>query len=666
LAGIRAYFHNVAGFPPPTLWLWGAKPSILASLGAWTFFLARCISPLQHIKNYARVRFERSRARQSPRGRTGAIEIEQERPNFEARDTEIYFLTVLAIALVSYWIHLILAGSAWPGPLPQPGPMVAVIVSALRGAIQIWAAITAIEVFFWISYYLLWRNFAEPAYTLYHPVEYFVLFPFILLIQCLDIAILRDVGVMTVIVDLVGGATDHSAGIGILGQYYFVIIVTNLLSMFPATRFKTPIVINIIGAGEVVAERIVPAFLRDGGRIGAEHLLVHSLDEDDGFAPKLAAAGVALDLHKEAPELAESKIIKRVLASGAPAIIASPSDSHFRYITAFNNGGIRFAVEKPISTLPQEIKVFLDRSDIFRNNMFALSYYGLEKGLPLTYLLGNNHHYEHFLGLKADAPVADRTPTLHFDAPELLHRLGRLRSVRIDLVEGPDRSPRAGRRVWTEERGAQGLAFETMIHPLIMLHKLLVQQGLAIEAFVPEVVEGISGDAATPGTTTFLRYDAAIERAPAEPIAITLTCGKYADPESQARGGSADYANGRMTFDFDAKTCTVALSEGGGGTIFVRKEYADNYVVQTELMARFFATGWTDIRYDDLDDQLRVLGWLTNADLRVSRDFTYGEHIGYAALAEALAAAPPPPHPVSRDRLIGAVRRLMHRLGMRG
>lgn len=630
LSRLRAYFEDVAGIPPPTVWLWGYKASVLAGVAAFVFFVARCLSPLQHLKRLHRLRAKTR----------GPDDRGQKRRNIEARDTENYFLSALAVSVLIYLSPHLSPG--WLALVRQLGGSEALLMTAatvLHVAACVVAGILTVEAFLWISYYLLWRNFAEPVYTLYHPAEYFVLFPVVLLVQSISLAFLCGGHFLKSFVAMVGVDVTSSPLFGVLGQYYFVVIIANLLSMFPSTRFKSAMVVNIIGAGDVVAHRMVPAFLRDQGRLSPRHLLVHTLAPCDSLCDLLVAKGVTVNVFaKDHSETAEDKIIKRVIATGAPVIVASPSDDHFKYVTEFNSAGIRVAVEKPISTLPQEIGVFLDRPELFRTNLFALSYYGLEKALPLTFLLGANHHYVPFLDLDGDI-VIDGERSLHFEAAALMALLGPLRSVRIDLIEGMNRSPTAGRRVWTERHGAQGLAFETMIHPLILLQKLLAQQGLGLSAFAPEVTEGSSLKATTAGTVTFLRYDGLVAGRD-HAIPVTLTCGKYADKENEKRGGEAFYAGGRIAFNFNQKVCTVTLNDARQTRIFVKPAFQGKYVVQTELMSKFFEFGWKDVRFDDFEHQMIALRWLLETKLHRQHFFVYGEAAGYGPLAAAGSARP--------------------------
>lgn len=626
------YFRKTGGPPPRTAWLWGATPSILAWTIAHLFFLLRCVSPLQHLKQFARWRAQKEATRKT---RKGAVEINQQRPNFEARHTELYFLIYLAVVAAIFFVP------TWPMPaLLHEAGFVPLSPSAARWILVVakWlAVISLVETLVWISYYLVWRNFAEPGYSLYHPAEYFALLPVILVLQCIDIAILSGEGIGTVILTM-GNARDGSGAVSLLGQYYIVVIIANLLSMFPATRFKAPTAINIIGAGDVVANRMAPALLDGVGRLTPAHIQVFTVNGPDDLSRAIETSGIEVIYPNSGLPLdrAEASLIDRIVASGAPTIVASPSESHFRYILELNATGRRFAVEKPISVLRQEIDVFLKTPDIFKDRMFALSYYGLEKALPLTYFLSANYHYQDFLEISGPALQDQASPLLHIEAPRLLRRLGALKDLRVDLIEGLERSPTAGRRAWTERDGPEGLAFETMIHPLIIAHKLLACAGSSIDHFAPIIKAGQSSDSVTESAVTYLGFTGTVNSGSEQRIAVQLHCAKYADKRTTRRNGMATFEHGSVSFDFDKKTCAVSLSSKHGAVIAVKEKYRNNYAIQMELVARFFTSGWTDIRYDDFVDQMAVLAWLLKTDLNVPQTVKYGRDVGFSALKAEL------------------------------
>lgn len=594
---IGSYLDKVAGKPPTSVWLWDRRASSLTLFFTRLFIAARWLSPLQHIKAIYRIRIQRKIDASS----NEAMRIRNKsRQNFEASYTEYYFLAALCLLLAFQAINHFIVGSA-----------------VSHWSIQLVSLLLFAESFFWLSYYLLWRNFSEPGYTLYHPAEYFVLFPIVILVNIASYSSGFNVDPVKALAMFAGTGKDKAALVSVLNSYYFVIILANLLSMFPRTTFKQPVVINIVGAGDVVRNKIIPALLKDGTRLTAQHIAVHTLK---GAGPELEGGDVMGCKVLVAEN--EAEIVKKIGESGTPAIIATPSEHHFTYISALKRAGLRFAVEKPLSILPAEIDAVLSELESFSPWMFALSYYGLEKALPLSYLLAPNYHFETFLEISGDSITGSDRATLRFDGSAYAERLGRLKSVRIDLLEGAERSPRSGHRAWTETTGTRGLAFETMIHPLVLLSKFLRQQGLAIGDFRPDTITGTSALALNPQSATFLLYTGQIPHGGGE-IAIELACGKYIPEEDLKRSGAADFENGTLSFDFDQQTCTIALRTGETARIGVRARFMGKYDVQTNLARKFFQEGFYDVRYDDLPDQVEALRWLRHHRAEVIARFSY-------------------------------------------
>ncbi len=221
------YLCEVAHFPPSTVWQWGKQPSFLAWLVACAFFVARCLSPLQHVKQFHRTRKESLD--------TKLPENQESRSDFPALYTEIYYIAAFACILI---IYLLFKVPGYPFAI-YLAPGLQSALPAMNCLFKGIALILAIETIVWICYYLLWRSFAEPVYTLYHPAEYFVLFPVVLLVQTMSLTVLLDSTPSKVFLALVDVSEDPEWLVA-LGKFYFVVIIANLLSMFPQTRFKDP------------------------------------------------------------------------------------------------------------------------------------------------------------------------------------------------------------------------------------------------------------------------------------------------------------------------------------------------------------------------------------------------------------------------------------------
>lgn len=558
-SGIVAVVDKVAMTPPRASWLWHGRGSLLAFLLFWSVTLLRCLSPLQWVKWLYR-RWQSGR---------------ELRPDFHARDTERYFLVVLALVVLAWAL------------LPSPGGMPG---SGLLHALPWVVWVLVAETVLWLAYYLLFRNFMELGYTLYHPAEYFIVVPLVFAIQLFGLSYIGDVAPKVVFSRIFGGG-DVAAHwpYTALGMLYLTIIIANLQRMSPETRFKPASNFTVVGAGDVVRHRLLPALL-DAGQLRPAQITVLSTRIDEESAR-------LLDKERIRHRVCDAEEIRRrIRAEGTPVFVATPSDAHFEYITALAASGLRFAMEKPLVVKPQELRALGENRHRLMENGFALSYYSLEKALPLTYLFTLNPYH---------APFLDYDRALDEAIARTLPRLGRLASVDIQLLESPERSPTAVVRPWTEDPLLGGLKFETFIHPALLLR---IVAGRAMPQERPRIRAGVSPAAQRQDSPTFL--EARGERGSAR---YRLVAAKYVDPNKARRMARLVFEHGTVHADFDARTCTVAFSGGGspeGFSIGIARRYAANYAVQAGLALRFFSDGWTDIRYDEFETQLETLAWL--------------------------------------------------------
>jgi predicted dehydrogenase len=370
--------------------------------------------------------------------------------------------------------------------------------------------------------------------------------------------------------------------------------------------------VSVVGAGDVVAHRLVPALLRSSLGVSPDRIDVYTLDNGDSLLSDLSAQGVAT--HVIRGDTPRTALVEALLDAGRPTFVSTPPDTHYPYYRALAAHSIRCAVEKPLSTVAEEIADYGAEIRAGAPNLFALSYYAIEKALPLTYLLFPVGDLDPFLEwVEADART---TPAAVERAADEMAKLGRLRALRIDLLEGADRSPRGAQRRWTEV-GA-GLAYETLIHPLILARNLLVAAGATLAGFAPRVTVGSSSIARIEGTVTYARLDGAHHD-----VAITLTCGKYLHPMVQGRRGIATYTSGQIELDFDAMEARLTTASGRGPALRVRPQFRGKYAIQTELALAFFRDGWRARPHDQREAQMDALHWLLHNALPARPSFTY-------------------------------------------
>jgi predicted dehydrogenase len=593
---VLKFFDGIGTLPHRSSWQWGKRPSVLVFLIGHFFFILRCISPLQYLKSLHRNYRVRHR---------GLPAITEARRDFHALYTESYFATIFLILIFGYLYSSGYLESAvgllfvnFHLPIISVNPWIKTISYLL-----LWAFV--VESFTWIAYYLLWRNFSEVRFTLYHPAEYFVIFPLAIVNQVLALALLLGESPFEIMYKMVVG---NNLSFRILGLFYFTVALANLRSMLPSTKFKSQMTFNIIGAGDVAANRIVPALL---SKMPPQKVQIYTICETDSKLNELKRLDVNVTVCTD-----QDAIIKSIAQRGGFVIIATPSHAHLSYMCKLHAMGFRYAVEKPVSSVAQEISLLRENISVFQSNLFALSYYGLEKALPVSYLLQGNPHFVRFLEFPDDAKKLSSVE----DVLYLFNSLGNLRELRIDLIEDQERS---GNRRWTE-RG-NGIAYETFIHPLILARKFLGSVGLKLEDLNCTWTTGSSHDAEIKHSITYLGLHGVAPLGDAQ-VKVELRAVKYACADVIRRKGVALYQHGRIEFDFDAMNAEITGPEDCRVKIGVKETLKKRYHVQRELMFEFFANGWKDVRYDDFEDQLDVLTWLEKNLPSTHRkyDFQYG------------------------------------------
>src|SRR5207244_1763479 len=113
---------------------------------------------------------------------------------------------------------------------------------------------------------------------------------------------------------------------------------------YPPLRSRGAESIGIVGAGEVVRERLVPALLSAGYRRGDIAVLTNDA------ADVLAMRSTVGDTHRVKVRCAtEAAIGEWLRRQRVPTLIATPPDSHLRYARLLAGAALPFAVEKPIT-----------------------------------------------------------------------------------------------------------------------------------------------------------------------------------------------------------------------------------------------------------------------------------------------------------------------------
>lgn len=562
--------------------MWGGAPSVITGFILYSYVLLRLLSPLQWVKvAYRRRRREPSHADMPP----AALSLQNEpapppqghrarstsnvRPDVPPIVTELYFLTVLAVLITLY--------SAAPSVRELRGH-----TPLLSSPLEVLSSLFALESFSWITYYLLIRQISERRFTIYSPAEYLFTLPFVVAVQCFAIAIAISASPRTILLDLMGKGGLHGwfgTISPVLSFVYLSVALVTLLSSYPRVEIRLPETIAVIGSGDVVRNRVLPAL--------AWHDLkpreVKVLTPDFSAPRKLTGFRVM-------PFETSEGIIKWLRSERLPTIVASPTSSHMHYILSLWPLRTPFAVEKPLSLRPEEWRR-LKRNPRWRENLFPLSYYSLEKALPLTYALTGEPAFAQYLNVTG----IDR-----LSIQERIELLGKLKSVTVSLIESRDRSS----RLWTEDSGKLADLGELAIHPLVLLAHLIEGDPLLSELdtcktgiYEPRRAElARQGVALSPTSISFT--------AKSHDIGIYCTVAKYA--ESEIRDLLAQYEAGTMSVDFDRRE--LRIEQPGLTPVSVQvKPSIPNYGVLMGLFRSFILDPEAGVRVTDLDEQLRAL-----------------------------------------------------------
>jgi galactose mutarotase-like enzyme/predicted dehydrogenase len=370
--------------------------------------------------------------------------------------------------------------------------------------------------------------------------------------------------------------------------------------------------IVIIGAGDLSANRLVPALLDAGYDPENVHIF--------GLAPcpfQSSLAHTDLRLCKNEPDrngvvpalLTEAKRVAQEYQ--APVVVASPSFAHFGYVKELLDAGLLVGCEKPLSCFAHEVQAFQKLTQtVAGNRLFGFSYYALEKGLPLTYLMNPLMKLPPGLLRMTDAKGE---PLMNKGLENLRRKVsGTPRNVRIMLLEGGERSNASDYRGWTLDPRYGGNPIETGLHTTLLasLARTIAPHHVGEElSFTTGLLEGY------PETTppTYGHYRGVINATFNDPTRVNLIFGKHMAPENTFRGGCIEYWNGtKVNFDFDKKSLEVVSKQGKilGDIEVIPKQ---NYAAQVRQFLHFVNDGgWPrGHRSDFAREQLEMLTQLT-------------------------------------------------------
>lgn len=588
---------DVATIPRRDSVIWQGRVSLLACIAFFGVFTARLLSPLQWVKWLARRRQRLSDA-------TGT----QRRPDFHAFRTELYFLLVLAVLLGFRHVQEVPDGAA----------------NALDRVV---GAVFLLEIVVWVIYYGTLRGFIERSYSIYHRTEYLLMVPLAFMVCSAAYALMSGTTFSHAALMFLGAGSPTIIGQSV-NVLLFVVVVSYLIAQFPAASVKSDATeaakqrLTVIGAGDVVVNRALPALLARGLRAGDVTLLATS-----ACPPALAKEPFAAATFKQVDDKVEATA-RIATAQQNPILVATPTLSHVPLVQALAKQAsetlapgqrLPLILEKPLCGPGQLASLRSALRDYGTTTLFALSYYQLEKALPLVFILTADSDYLPYLHFSsADALAGPARQRSWKDFSSRRHKLGRLTGISGWLLEDTERSQVTGERLWLLDPQHGGVTYELMIHLLVLTHIGMASDNRfphGLLAGTHPQIDWKYADANLAPEVAKNRWPAGLRiTMTAGDCSIELEAGKYASPVDARRSMTLVYTNGSIECDFDARTATVFDGNHSPRfTVSIRDSFAGKYAVQTDLMCRFIDRGfWSWNRMDGLDAQLVALQWLEN------------------------------------------------------
>lgn len=540
---IMEVVDGISTRPNLTSWIWKGNASPLAFIILHIVYLTRICSFLQICKYiYRRL------------AKYASVDKASKRPNVPSYFVEVYFIAwaILLFSLPKEW-----EGAKWL------------------------SYYFLFESLFWLLYYFFFRRFFEERYAIMHTLEYIVILPLLIIIQARSISIISKCSLKYAFATMFFPEKDDNIYIIILSVFYIALIFGIFLSNLPIEQIKEKgnyrFNILIIGNGDIVQKRLKEAISKLVPPRNVAILDVQSYEQEVEYIGKT----------KYQHFLISDDTMKHVLSSNI-LWISTPPYAHISYLNKYINN-VFIAIEKPLVTNSNELSVVKRlRSNGMWNNVFCLSYYYLEKALPLTYLYSPTTFYEKYL----DFNGSNRQLIL-----PIFEQLGQLNSIELTLFEGKDM------RDWVDSAQYGGHMFETFLHLAVLAREVM----------------GIDADWGQPNWTVenrgghYMSYIQCTGNTVNDNIHYDLRMGKFFSPNDLQRNGVLEFQNGKITIDFNRQEIIGVLSNNSNKSfrICTKEEYTQTkYSIQVDMVERCFEEHIIPAVVDGSDLQIRTLEWL--------------------------------------------------------
>ena len=533
--------------PNLTSWRWKGTPSLLSCIFLYIVYFARLCSLLQYFKFIYR-----------KRSNATSVDKASMRGNVPSWLVELYFIV---------WAILLFA-------LPKELPFIK------------WISFYFIfESLFWLLYYFFFRRFFEERYAIMHTLEYVVLLPLLVITQARCISVISNCGIRCAFATMFFPGKNDDPYIIILSVFYTALIFGIILSNLPIEQIKEignyRFNISIVGNGDIVNNRLKNAI-------------------NELYPPRNVAI---LDLKRPKQEnndnigktkyhyfLLSDENEKHILSSNI-LWIATPPFAHLSYLNKYI-GKVFIAVEKPIVTSPYEMTVIkqLMNSKLWEK-VFCLSYYYLEKSLPLTFLYTPSTFYEKYLSFSLTRQ----------EILSLFEQFGKLRSIELTLFEEEKKDAKIeDNRIWVESPEYGGHIFETFLHLAVIARAVI---GKDSDWGSPEwTIENVNGH--------YMSYIKCEGITSDSNVCYNLEMRQ--NVQKKQRRGKLQFDNGVIIIDFDEQEMigTLQGTSTRAFTIKTKEEYKTRYSIQVDMVERCIEDNIVPAIIDGSELQIKTIDWL--------------------------------------------------------
>lgn len=226
---IKEKIETISKFPLKESYIWKGKPSIVTSIVAWLLWFCRLFSLLQICKFVFRVIKKKIYVLKD---KTTKVDV----PSYF---TELYFIIELIVACILKMTN-------------QNNTFITII-----------SIYFFIESFIWVIYYTIARRFYEPGYTIYSPLEYFIMLIIVVPCMAFNISIFKSNEQFSSALKSLLGDGSNYLWLFIIGTLMTSIIIGTVVSNFPVEFINSNTYISIIGAGDNTKDRLLQNVIKD-------------------------------------------------------------------------------------------------------------------------------------------------------------------------------------------------------------------------------------------------------------------------------------------------------------------------------------------------------------------------------------------------------------------